>query len=135
MHVILAVDDVPRSVEFYERVFGWERNPLIDYSNYVELQGDGGTLGLYEREGFAAASGAVPAGVPATGQTGTELYVRVDDVESLLERLRDADARELRGLTQKVWGDDAAYFEDPDGNVVAVAQYTKSTVSDTVTKL
>jgi catechol 2,3-dioxygenase-like lactoylglutathione lyase family enzyme len=125
VHVILAVDDVPRAVEFYERVFGWPRNERIDFSNYVELHGDGGTLGLYEREGFAAASGAIPADVPAGGQTATELYVRVDDVAPLVERLRDAGARELRGLTTKVWGDDAAYFEDPDGNVVAVAQHTR----------
>ena len=125
MHVILAVEDVPRAVEFYERVFGWPRNPKIDFSNYVELHGDGGTLGLYDREGFAAASGATPAGAPDPGQTATELYVRVDDVAPLLDRLRESGARELRGLTSKVWGDDAAYFEDPDGNVVAVAQHTR----------
>ena len=125
MHVIFAVEDVPRAVEFYERVFGWDRNPRIDYSNYVELHGDGGTLGLYEREGFALASGADPAPVPPAGETSAELYVRVDDVGPLLERMREAGARELRGLTTKVWGDDAAYFADPDGNVVAVAQHTR----------
>jgi predicted enzyme related to lactoylglutathione lyase len=37
MQVILAVDDLPRSLEFYEGVFGWPRNPAIDYRNYVEL--------------------------------------------------------------------------------------------------
>ena len=126
MHVILAVGDVARSVAFYEGVFGWPRNPRVNFANYVELQqSEGGTLGLYARDGFAIASGASPAPPPPEGQTATELYVRVDDVRPLIERLEQADAPRLRELSPKVWGDDAAYYADPDGNVVAVAQYTR----------
>ena len=51
MQVILAVTDLERSLAFYEAAFDWPRN---DYANYVELHPpDGGTLGLYERDGFA----------------------------------------------------------------------------------
>jgi catechol 2,3-dioxygenase-like lactoylglutathione lyase family enzyme len=127
MHVILAVHDAQRSAEFYEGVFGWARNPLVaQWSNYVELfQPEGGTLGLYERDGFAAASGAeLPD--PNGHENPAELYVRVDDVRPLLERLEAAGARALSPLAPRVWGDDAAYFADPDGNVVAVAQYTSN---------
>src|SRR5688500_6822387 len=125
MHVILAVADAQRSASFYEAVFGWARNPRVNYENYVELQqGEEQWLGLYEREGFAAASGATLA--PAGGhQTATELYVRVDDVAPLVERLREAGATALSPLGPRDWGDDAAYFADPDGNVVAVAQVSQ----------
>lgn len=126
MHVILAVRDAQRSAEFYEQVFGWPRNPAVgQWSNYVELhQPDGSTLGLYEREGFARASGATLA--PANGhQNPAELYVRVDDVAPLVERLESLGTPALSPLAARDWGDDAAYFADPDGNVVAVAQHTR----------
>jgi catechol 2,3-dioxygenase-like lactoylglutathione lyase family enzyme len=122
MHVILGVADARRSAAFYENVFGWRRNPRVDFENYVELmQGEEQWLGLYEREGFAASSGATlaPAGAH---QTATELYVLVDDVAPLVERLREAGAKPLSPLAPRDWGDEAAYFADPDGNIVAVGQ-------------
>ncbi len=33
-----------------------------------------------------------------------------------------AGARELSPLAPRDWGDEAAYFADPDGNVLAVAR-------------
>lgn len=86
MQVIFAVEDLARSLDFYERAFGWRRNEQIDYSNYVELlPPDGGTLGLFERDGFAG-------------------------------------GRPLSPLQPRSWGEEAAWFADPDGNVIAVAQ-------------
>ena len=58
MQVIFAVSDVRQSVAFYEQAFGWPRNQRIDYSNYVEFVLDGGSLGLYERSGYAEEVGA-----------------------------------------------------------------------------
>jgi catechol 2,3-dioxygenase-like lactoylglutathione lyase family enzyme len=124
VHVILGVADAQRSAQFYESVFGWARNPLVaGFSNYVELkQGEDQWLGLYERNGFAATAGAELA--PPNGhQSATELYVRVDDVAPLLERLERVGAKPLSPLAPRAWGDEAAYFADPDGNIVAVAQY------------
>jgi predicted enzyme related to lactoylglutathione lyase len=123
VHVILAVEDVGRSVSFYEAAFGWPRNDRIDYENYIELhQPDGGTLGLFQRDGFAQEVGADGVARPNGAQTATEIYVRLDDVEPALDRLRELGARPLRDLEQKSWGDETAYFADPDGNVVGVAQ-------------
>lgn len=122
MQVILAVDDVERSVDFYERAFGWPRNPKIEYTNYVELlEPHGGCLGLFERGAFERTAGAKAAPKP-NGQTATELYVRVEDVEPAMERLEAAGARPLAPLRVKEWGEEAAYYADPDGNVVAVAR-------------
>ena len=65
MQVIFAVSDVPRSLDFYERAFGWARNDRIDYANYVELlPPDGGSLGLFETGGFAETVGAEPTECP-----------------------------------------------------------------------
>lgn len=122
MQVIFAVSDVDRSVTFYEAAFGWPRNTWIDYRNYVELLLDGGALGLYEREAYGAQVGAPPAAIAGGAVSPAYLYVRVDDVEEAVARLEAVGARLLAPLAEQSWGERAAWFADPDGNVVAVAQ-------------
>jgi predicted enzyme related to lactoylglutathione lyase len=61
MQVIFAVQDLARSLAFYEQAFDWPRNERIDYANYVELiPPDGGSLGLFERNGSPARSAPNP---------------------------------------------------------------------------
>jgi predicted enzyme related to lactoylglutathione lyase len=123
MQVIFAVSDLERSLALYEQAFGWPRNEWIDYTNYVELlPPDGGALGLFEREGYAGLVGAEPADIPAGRVSPAYLYVRVEDAEALVQRLEEAGARRLTDFARQSWGETAAWFADPDGNVVAVAQ-------------
>lgn len=122
MQVIFAVSDVRQSAAFYEQAFGWPRNQRIDYSNYVEFQLRGGTLGLYERSGYAEEVGAEPVRVPDDAVAPAYLYVRVEDAVEVAARLEAAGARPLSPLVDRSWGERAAWFADPDGNVVAVAQ-------------
>ena len=122
MHVILAVSDVTRSAAFYQGVFGWPRNERIDYDEYVELCGPNGTLGLCERDTYARLTGATPM-TPKNGDVSPAyLYVRVPDVREAIAKLGEAGARPLAPLASRSWGEEAAWFADPDGNVVAVAE-------------
>jgi predicted enzyme related to lactoylglutathione lyase len=122
MHVIFAVSDVGRSVAFYQGVFDWPRNERIDYQEYVELCAPDGTLGLCERETYAGLTQAMPM-APSNGDVSPAyLYVRVPDVRTTMARLDEAGARRLAPLAPRSWGEEAAWFADPDGNVVAVAQ-------------
>ena len=99
------------------------RNPRIDYKNYVELlRPEGGCLGLFERGAFGRTAGAQPSSGEPGRETSTELYVRVQDVEPVLDRLERLGARRLSPLAAREWGEEAAYYADPDGNVVAVAR-------------
>lgn len=121
MHLVLAVSDVQRSHDFYRDVFGWESH-LEWPGEYTELVvTDDDRLGLYRREGYAVTAGAEPADL--NGRVSPAyLYVRVDDLDGTIQRLQAAGARPLSGLSDRNWGDEAAYFADPDGNVVAVAR-------------
>lgn len=121
MHLVLAVSDVQRSHDFYRDVFGWESH-LEWPGEYTELVvTDDDRLGLYRREGYAVTAGAEPADL--NGRVSPAyLYVRVDDLDGTIRRLQAAGARPLSGLSDRNWGDEAAYFADPDGNVVAVAR-------------
>ena len=127
VQVIFAVADLGRSLAFYDTAFDWPRNPRIDYSNYVELfPSDGGTLGLFEREGFAGTVGAEPLRVENGGVPPAYVYVRVDDVDDAIGRITTAGGRPLSPLRLREWGETAAWFADPDGNVIAVAGPTRT---------
>jgi catechol 2,3-dioxygenase-like lactoylglutathione lyase family enzyme len=118
---ILAVDDVARAAAFYADGLGWART--VETPVYVELTAAGGMrLGLYAREGFGRNTGAVPARTPAGALAPTEIYLHVDDLDAALARLRAAGARPLSPRAPRDWGDEAAYFADPDGNVVVLAR-------------
>jgi len=122
VHVIFAVSDVTRSADFYQRVFGWPRNERIDYREYVELNAPDGTLGLCERDTYARLTGATPMASENGDASPAYLYVRVADVSAAIAKLDEAGARALAPLASRSWGDEAAWFADHDGNVVAVAQ-------------
>jgi predicted enzyme related to lactoylglutathione lyase len=126
---ILAVHDLARSAAFYREAFGW---PLrVEAPVYVELeQPDGRGLGLYQREGFGRNTGQVPMRVPAGELVGTELYFHVDDLEAMAQRLSEAGARLLSPMAARDWGDEAAYFADPDGNVIVVARPLRPAVGE-----
>lgn len=118
---IFAVDDVQRSVRFYETVFG--ARPRVDAGVYAELDmPDGPAIGLYQRAGFATNT-ARPVTRPAAGETaGAELYFRVDDVDACVERALAAGAALLLPAAQRPWGEVVAYVADPDGFVLAFAR-------------
>lgn len=116
---ILAVSDPARAARFYREAFGWR--PRVELPIYVELEVPGGpALSLYQREGFAANTGVRPEPVAPGAISGTELYFRVSDLAAACARLEAAGGRLLSAPAPRPWGDLAAYYADPDGNVVAV---------------
>jgi lactoylglutathione lyase len=122
MYLVLAVEDVARAEQFYETAFGWKRS-LAWPETYTELDLPGDDwLGLYRRDGFAEEADAHPVEIDPGKHTGTELYVHVDDIDAAIERILRAGARPLSPRAPREWGDEAAYFADPDGNVVALAR-------------
>ena len=117
--MILAVRDLPAMNAFYTDALGW--NHVVDTPVYVELQHDDGLrLGLYVDAAFARNVGDVPA--PSVGLTRTELYLYCDDLAAAIERAERAGARPLGPRALRAWGDEAAYFADPEGNVVVLAR-------------
>jgi len=118
---ILAVDDVERAARFYERTFGWKRR--VDAPVYVEFEtNDGPGLGVYLRRGFAINTASAVAPRVSGATSATELYFLADDVAAAVARALDAGARMLSPCAPRDWGDDVAYVEDPDGNVIAFAR-------------
>jgi predicted enzyme related to lactoylglutathione lyase len=118
---ILAVEDVVASLAFYRAAFGWV--PAVETPVYVEFTLAGGQrIGLYEREGFGRNTGQTPAKIPPGELAPTELYFHTDDIHAAIARIEQAGARELSPLERRDWGDEAAYFADPSGNVLVLSR-------------
>ncbi len=119
--MIVAVSDVPRAVAFYRQSFGWEQQ--ADTPVYAELALPNSLrLGLYERHAFSRNTGQVPIAPSGAALTSTELYFRPHPLEAAIARIEQAGARRLSPLSVRAWGDEAAYFADPDGNVIVLAR-------------
>jgi predicted enzyme related to lactoylglutathione lyase len=119
--LVLACRDVARAKAFYVGAFGWTLK--VDLDVYVEMEVPTGLrVGLYDPTLYASNTGEPAAPRPERGTTACELYLRVDDPVTALERLCERGARLLSPVTRRRWGDDAGYAADLDGNVVAVAR-------------
>ncbi len=119
--VILAVDDLARAESFYRKAFGWEQ--IVSVPVYAEFRLPAQLrLGLYVRRSFGVNTGQLPIAIPRGELAPAELYFYPDDLPAALARLEAAGARSLSPLASRAWGDEAAYFADPDGNVVVVAR-------------
>jgi catechol 2,3-dioxygenase-like lactoylglutathione lyase family enzyme len=120
---VLAVEDLEASTAFYTQTFGWPVRVEAPVFRELALP-DGTGLGLYAQGAYAHnIGGRAPSPAPAgpDGVTATELYLHVPDLSATIAALHAAGARELSPRALRPWGDEAAYFADPDGNVLAVA--------------
>ena len=100
--------DIPRSVKFYEAVFGWR----------TRKRGDGATA---FDDGAGEVSGAWVTGRSSSPVPGLLLYVMVDSVAATAEAVVAQGGRIVQPI-----GVDApeitARFADPDGNVLGLYQ-------------
>jgi len=125
---ILAVRDLNVAVRFYKKAFGWDQ--IVAAPVYAEFALPGAMrFGLYQRESFAKNTGHLPVTTPALAITPTELYFYVEQLDDAVATLLAAGARLLSGLSMRGWGEEAAYFADPDGNVIVIARAASSAES------
>lgn len=117
---MLAVRDLGRSSAFYQQAFGWQVAVAAPVYTEFELPG-GQRLGLYQREGFALSCGGEAVDVLADRVSGAELYLVCADLAASIEAILRAGARALSPRAKRDWGDEVAYFRDPDGHVIALA--------------
>lgn len=114
---LLAARDVRMLARFYADSFSWVTT--VDTETYVEFELPGEQrLGITDRSGFGhEATGDVGGGL--VSPFGLEL--QVTDLAIASERLIGAGARPLSAAAKRPWGDDAALYADPEGNVLALA--------------
>ena len=115
----IYVDDVPRSAEFYRRIFGFER--LEGDNRFCALNVAGRQVFLIFKKGGTLQPMPLPGGVlpphDGSGQTHFAFSVPAADLATWEERLaQNAVAIESRISWPR--GGHSIYFRDPDGHLV-----------------
>ncbi len=118
--VTLGVNDLLKSLHFYENVVGWKKSKASQ-ENVAFFKLNGILLGLYPRH-LLAEDATVPA--EGSGFSGFSLSYNaksekeVDDVIASIEKGGGTIVKK----PQKVfWGGYSSYFKDPDGHLFEVA--------------
>ncbi|MBZ0137157.1 MAG: VOC family protein [Planctomycetes bacterium] len=119
---ILYVADLAQAAAFYDAAFGFPKN--VDVPQYVEYQINGGAcLGLMPQGNTRHFLGdEIGRRTPSDDCPRGEVYLVVDDPVAAVERLIACGAVCTSPLAARDWGDRAAYFLDPNGYVIAVAE-------------
>jgi predicted enzyme related to lactoylglutathione lyase len=118
---ILFVADPQRSKRFYAALL--DSAPLLDVPGMIEFDLGGAKLGLMANDNIARII-SPPLAHPGSGGGAPrcELYLLIDDLPLAMERAERAGALVVDPLMNRDWGHRAAYFADPDGHVIALAE-------------
>ena len=118
-YTILYVDDVPRTIDFYERAFALSRRFITDDATYGEMDTGDTTLSFARHE---LASGFIPGGYRrndlAEQPAGVEIGFVTDDVAAAWDAALAAGAAIVSPPETKPWGQTVAYVRDPEGMLV-----------------
>ena len=118
---ILYVKDQVRSRGFYRTLLGME--PVLDVPGMTEFDLGGCKLGLMPENGIARIiTPALPNPKTGSGIPRCELYLLVVDLDAAELRAGSAGAMIVDPAKDRDWGHRVAYFADPDGHVIALAQ-------------
>jgi len=120
-YVILYVEDVEKSMNFYKDTFDTEIKFITPEKDYGELLTGTTSLsfasvtlaGSNIKQGFLASK-------TSEKPFGIELGFVTDDVESLVKKAIDNGAILYEDVTVKPWGQTTAYIKDPDHYLVEI---------------
>jgi lactoylglutathione lyase len=120
-YTILYVKDVTKSIEFYERIFGFKRKFIAPTNDYGELDTGSTTLS------FAVVSlakknmgdGFIESSV-ANKPFGIEIAFATAEVEKVYAAAIKAGAIEVEKAKTKPWGQVVAYVRDLDGFLIEI---------------
>jgi lactoylglutathione lyase len=119
-YTILYVRDVAASVALYERAFGQRRRFVHESGDYAELE-TGDTTLAFASHGLAGSNLPAAFRPPEGGATAFEVCFVTDDVTGAYDRAVREGAAPVTPPQTKPWGQDVAYVQDADGNLVELA--------------
>jgi len=122
VHFEVPFDDGDRARGFYKEIFGWQLMEMPEMSYTMVTSGPSGDAGPTE-------AGFINGGMLSRTDSATPGPVIVVDVDSIDATLQKIGERGGSTVTEKVPVGDmgfAAYFKDPEGNVIGLWETAKS---------
>lgn len=121
LEFILYISNQEKSRDFYQILL--QQKPSLDVSGMTEFTlNDFVKIGLMPNEGIAKIiTPKLPHPTSGIGIPRCELYLQVDNIESIFEEAKQAGAIEISPITLRDWGDYVGYLTDFDGHIIALA--------------
>ena len=120
-YTILYVEDVQKSIEFYENAFGFSRKFITPENDYGELITGETTISFASKK-LAAQNlkdGFIESN-PEDKPFAIELGFITDNVGELVQKATSFGAVLIKEPTQKPWGQIVAYVRDLDGFLIEI---------------
>lgn len=118
VHFEIPFDDKDRAKRFYSDVFHWQLDEMPDFEYVGVSTGPAGEDGMPNEPGY------IGGGMTARGgtNTGTVVVLASADIDADLSRVESHGGEILEGKSPVGQMGFAAYFKDPEGNVVGLWQ-------------
>jgi len=113
---LLAVKDIERAKQFYQRILGLE--VTADFGANVTLAEH---VCLQEEKSWQKFIGADETEITYRHKCG-ELYFETADFERFLERLKHYNIEYVHAAKEHDWGQKVVRFYDPDGNIIEIGE-------------
>ena len=117
-YTILYVDDVPSSLDFFERAFGLKRGFLHESGDYGELT-TGETKLAFSSRALMRQLDKNPDSPRADAPT-FEIAFETDNVATALRRALSAGATLIQDARDEPWGQTTSYVADPNGYLIEI---------------
>lgn len=120
-HVIFYVDDVVKSVEFFEKAFGLVRDFIDDTQVYAQIK-TGATALAFAKKGFITSNIADEfTWFSADQNPGMQISFSSSNVKMAYQQALENGCKEVAYLQEKPWGQTVGYVKTPDGILVELA--------------
>ena len=117
----LIVNKVETSLKFYREILGLETTITVpEQSPYVFASVSNGSVEIFfnDQKTVAAEYPRLASNIGAS----LTLYLEVDNLQAVLDRVKRAGAKISMPVTDQFYGMKEFAFEDPDGYTVTIAQ-------------
>lgn len=115
---MLVVNDIDKSVEFYENILGM--SVILDFGANKTLTGG---LALQTAETY---KDFIDGRALCFGGNDFELYFEEDDFDNFISRLKSLEIEFVHPVKEHAWGQRVVRFYDPDKHIVEVGENLKS---------
>lgn len=126
-YTILYINDVAKTIAFYEEAFGFKRKFITPEGDYGELDTGATTIAFANLE---LASYNFSKGISPITNTdkpaGMELAFVSENIEGDFQKAVDAGASIYEPIIEKPWGQKVGYLRDINGTLIEICTPVKS---------
>lgn len=120
-YTIIYVDDVPKTVAFYESAFGLTRRFIHESNLYAEMETGDTVLSFAGNEAAEMSGLAIVPNDPAGPAAGWEICFVTEDVTTAYEHAVTNGCSPVGDPSEKPWGQTVSFVRDLNGCIVEIA--------------